>query len=126
MGCAVACVASLLNITYSQAHALFTERENAWTRGFYCSEVVQALAQIGQEWNFKKFDPAEHLPLALRKGTIVFIAANSNYPMGHFLLRKKTGWMNPWSNFPQMIPVEAAIQEDLPGEISYLIFSKQI
>lgn len=122
MGCAVACVASLCNIEYAEALQLFQHPENAWTRGFYCEEVVTALSKFGLKCGFEKFELIKHFKTVHQVGTIVFVGMNPKYPMGHFLLRTQHGWMNPWINFPQMIPVESAFEKNLPGQISFLIF----
>ncbi len=60
--------------------------------------------------------------LALQEGTIVFVHPNAIYTSGHYLLKLEDGWMNPWANFPNMIPVKYAIEETLPGDVSYLIY----
>jgi len=122
LGCSVACVASLCKIKYKEAIQLFKKKEHAWTRGFYCSEVVQALKTAGLNYTFEEFDFYRHSPHVRKTGTIVFIAPNTKYPAGHFLLRLAKGWMNPWSNFPEMKPVRSSIEKFLPGEISYVVY----
>ncbi len=126
MGCAVACVAACCQLQYKEALQLFTHPENAWTRGYYCQEVVQALARAGFHYIYEKFDFEKHIQIILKPGTIVFIERNSKYIAGHYLLRLEKGWMNPWSNFPHMMPVESAIELNLPGPISYVIYEKKI
>lgn len=43
MGCAVACTTYVLNYTYKRALKLYEAPHNAWSRGFYCQEIVKAL-----------------------------------------------------------------------------------
>lgn len=124
LGCAVACVASLCGLTYKDALTLFHSPENAWTRGYYCSEIVAALGRAGIDYVFSTFNSSEHHFLLERTGTIVFLDHSQLFPHGHFLVRGEKSWMNPWSNFPQMIPVKAAFQEKLAGNISYILFPK--
>jgi hypothetical protein len=124
LGCAVACVASLCKMRYQQALELFEVQQHAWTRGFYCSEIVKALANAGLSYAFAEFESKKHSQHITKTGTIVFVAPCSKYPAGHFLLRLKNGWMNPWMNFPRMNDVQAAIEKRLPGKISYLVYAK--
>ena len=121
MGCAVACVASLLQISYQDALKSFSNREHAWTRGFYCRDIVEALQKSGLKYGYTKFEPLLHVGLLFKVGTIAFVGPCEKYPSGHFLLRAATGWMNPWKNFPLMIPIESGIVENLPGEPTYIV-----
>jgi hypothetical protein len=126
LGCAVACVASRAGLEYLEALALFSEPENAWIRGYYGSEVVDALARAGLRYAFDELRSgadATNSARIERPGVIVFVAGTAfSYPMGHYLLRTRSGWMNPWANFPEMIPVRAAIQPALVGSVSHLIY----
>ncbi len=124
MGCAVACVASLCHLRYGRAIELFEFQEHAWTRGFYCNEVVRALANVGLNYAFEEFNSLRHARHLKREGTIVFVAPCAKYPSGHYLLRLAKGWMNPWANFPMMRQVQAAIERKLPGAVSYLVYAK--
>jgi hypothetical protein len=122
MGCAVACVASLKRINYQEALKYFEKKEHAWTRGYYCPEVVEALNKLGFNYKFEETDGVRGQSKMKKIGTIVFISPCTKYPSGHFVLRVKNGWMNPWANFPLMSPVKAAIEKKLAGKISYIIF----
>lgn len=124
LGCAVACVASQCHITYQQALQLFDQPDYSWTRGFYCSEIVRAFAKVNLEYSFEKYEIKKHAFWLEKAGTIVFIAPNAKYPAGHYFLRLPEGWMNPWANFPQMIPVQSALEKNIEGEILYVVFSK--
>lgn len=125
MGCAVACVASLCRVSYREAIELFETPEHAWTRGFYCSEIVKALGRAGFEYSYAEFKSSRHFRRTQRPGTIVFVAPCSKYPAGHFFLRSSEGWMNPWLNYPWMDQVRSAVERHLPGRISYLVYEKE-
>jgi hypothetical protein len=125
MGCAVACVASLCAMKYQQALKLFKKKEHAWTRGFYCGEIVNALEANDLLYVYAKYESRKHARQIQEAGTIVFVAPCTKFPAGHFLLRTEDGWMNPWSNYPLMKPVESAIENKLPGPVSYLVFPNQ-
>lgn len=122
MGCAVACVAYRCGITYEQALTTFLAPEHAWTRGFYCEEVVSALAELQHRYSFSRYHPEEHEKFLNIPGTIIFVDPCERYPSGHFLARGLNQWMNPWSTFPKMTPVEFEFQSGLPGPIGYVIF----
>jgi hypothetical protein len=77
MGCAVACVASRCGLKYSEALKLFSNHHFAWTRGFYCSEIVSALSLAGFNYIYQIFN-AGHKNLLKEKGTIVFVEPSEN------------------------------------------------
>jgi hypothetical protein len=123
MGCAVACVASRCGISYQKALSLFTHKEHAWTRGYYCREVVDAFAKMDLMYGFEEYDSKRNAsPLIKKTGTVVFVGVNKKYPAGHYLLRTQNGWMNPWSNFPQMSDAQSEVCRMLPGKATYLLY----
>ncbi len=118
-GCAVACVAAVLGISYKKAIALFDNPEHAGTRGYHCREVVKALGKAGRHYAYsyvKAGRDAIRLP-----GSIVFIRKSARYPIGHFLARSDGAWMDPWINFPQVNPVRSGFRKMLPGKVNWII-----
>lgn len=124
LGCGVACVASRCGTSYREALEEFSRPENAWTRGYYCPEIVAALKKLGYDYEFAPFNSREHGRLLSRAGTIAFVAPCRQYPAGHFLLRTDKGWMNSWLNYPQMVPVECGFEKKLPGRVTYIVFER--
>jgi hypothetical protein len=122
MGCAVACVASICGLTYQSALQLFDQSHLAWTRGYYCPEIVHALKKANFNYAFKELDTEDFSNELVSSGAIVFVAPNFKYPSGHFLLKTEMGWMNPWSNFPDMNPPKSKYEKNLPGVGSFIIF----
>jgi hypothetical protein len=57
-----------------------------------------------------------------RTGTIVFSRFSQAYPQGHYLVRTKVGWMNPWINYPEIVPARSGITKKLPARATYAIF----
>lgn len=47
MGCGLACVASVVGKSYKETKKLFTNPQFSSTRGFYGSELVEALKKRG-------------------------------------------------------------------------------
>ncbi len=121
-GCAVACVAEYLNVSYKQALDYFEKPQRVMFDGFYCRDVVAALKSAGVNAEF------QYLKLWLRPkiynpGVIVFIARNDNYLVGHYLIRVKGGWMDSWINWPDINSgAKAGLRKRLPGRPIYAIF----
>lgn len=122
-GCAVACVAALLEVSYQCALAHFEHSEYATLRGYYCKEVIAALEHAGVNATLKYVKP-RLIPGLNKPGTIVFVAKGGMYPNGHYLLRLEDGWMNSWVNFPRMEPAQAGMQTELPGRPQFAIFTE--
>ncbi len=120
LGCGVACVADLLGITYVEALKLFKRPQNAWTRGFCCRELVEALENAGVQSEFKTIRNRSD-KLLRAPGTIVFTQFSKANPYGHYLIRVPGGWMNPWVNFPIIAPAKSGIVRRLPARASYAV-----
>ncbi len=125
MGCAIACVAFLLNISYKNAKNMFGHPEHSFTRGFYCGEITRVLNTGSLDYSFSKFKK-EHRKIVDKPNVMVFTERNENYPGGHFLVRTKNSWMNPWINFPHIVPSKSGFQKNLPGKIQWIIYPKNI
>ncbi len=124
MGCGIACVAVALNKSYQSTKKLFDNPECAFTRGYYCRELIKVLNTKFDDYTFAKVNN-ENEKLLGKNGTIVFIERNKNYPSGHYLIKTKKGWMNPWSNFPVISPARSGFQKTLPGKAQWIIFRKK-
>jgi len=122
MGCSVACVASRCRISYQEGLELFSYPQKAWTVGYYCKDVVRALDRFGLKYSFGAFRENGFEDILKKEGTIVFVDPCTEYPAGHYLVRSRSGWMNPWANYPQMIPVESKFQKSLPGRVGWVIY----
>jgi len=120
MGCAVACVAARCGLNYQKGLRLFSRAQNAWTRGYYCGEVVQ-----GFRYRYDPYDHDAHHRFLSRVGTIIFIDPDRSYPVGHYLLRVPEGWMNSWVNCPRILPVQAAVQRKRIGKTSFIIYEAE-
>ena len=120
-GCAVACVASVCGISYATALKLFAHPDYAGYRGYYCPEVVAALQKTGRRYAFRKVTDKDRA-LLRKEGCIVFVLSSTRYPLGHFLLKTRKGWMNPWVNIPAIGDVCAGICSRLPGKAQWVIY----
>ena len=122
MGCGVACVASVLGVSYDQSLQLFGEPKNAWTKGYSCKTIVQALSRGGKKYRFRKAHAKDCEENLTEDGTIVFTDYKGQYPSGHYLVRIKGKWMNPWVNCPDMIPVRAGFVKELPARPIWIFY----
>jgi hypothetical protein len=118
-GCAPACVANKLNISYDSALGLFSDPHRAKLLGYYCRDIVDALANSGVESEYKYIKPRLRKEI-YKLGAIVFVGRSKKYPAGHYLLRTDGGWADPWINFPQK-PRLAGLRKKLPSSPIYLI-----
>lgn len=121
LGCAVACVASLLGTSYKKALKLFSEKSHAYRRGYYCIEICEAIRKGRMKYNFKKITPKTKGLLKKNK-VIVFISPYRKVIAGHFLLKTSRGWMNSWINFPIITPAKAGFQKKIPGKARWVIY----
>lgn len=122
-GCGIACYAFALGITYKQAvSALGKEQANS-TR-FWVKDLTAALNKSGKNYESKHFKPYLHKRLC-REGTIVLIRRSKTYPAGHYLIRYKKHWMDPWINLPDdrnIKNAQSGFRKRLPGSPMYAIF----
>jgi hypothetical protein len=117
MGCGLACVAAIADVSYEDVLELVDE-DKAEETGYYCPDLIDALDEFGLEYEYRRVESAE-----VSRGSIVFVEAEQ-YPHGHFLAKTETGWMNPWSNYPDE-PQEAGFQDELPGRPTWVVEPKQ-
>lgn len=120
LGCGVACVAYLLNLSYKDALQMFPNgKERANTVGFYSKELASKLGEsykVGFAKRNKKF--------IHRSGSIIFMKRGKKYRCGHFMVRSGNQWMDPWINFPSWAP-RAGFRKRLPEQSVYIIFAAQ-
>ncbi|HEB46924.1 MAG TPA: hypothetical protein ENI22_00455 [Candidatus Pacearchaeota archaeon] len=122
MGCGVACVASLLGISYEKALNLFN-KDHTSTKGYYLKDIILALKK--KKLNYQDSKVTNNAKKYLKiPGSIIFIRRSKKYPAGHYLLKTKEGWMNPWINYPKINPAKAGYNRKLPGEAQWILYKK--
>ncbi len=124
LGCAVACIAFVLNISYKNALRLFQDGENRVKSSpdFYCKEIVQVLNKSGLDYSYRYISTKLRHRI-YKQGSIVFIRRSRRYPVGHYLYRVKSAWMDPWINIPST-DRKAGFRKRLPGNPIYAILSE--
>lgn len=120
-GCGVACVASILGVSYAEALRFFQRPRQAGTRGYYCREVVEALKKGGRNYSYN-YLTKKKLFLLKTSRIVIFLRKSKKYPAGHYLTKGNNGkWMDPWINFPEM-PSKSGRRSRLPGKPNYIIY----
>jgi hypothetical protein len=123
LGCGVACVATLLGITYQKALSLFKDgKKRAAKSGFYCKDIVAALERAGLQYEYKYIKPKQ-IKTIYQEGVIVLIKKSQRYPAGHYLVRVGDLWMDSWINYPNINSAKSGFRKKLPGKPIYAIYS---
>ena len=122
MGCGIACTASLLGIGYDKALKLFN-KNHVSTRGYYLKDIVSALKKRRLNYQNSKVNNNTKKYLKI-PGSIVFIKRSKKYPAGHYLLKVKSGWMNPWINYPKINPAKSGFNKKLPEKAQWILYKK--
>jgi hypothetical protein len=124
LGCGIACVAFVTGVSYGTAKGRYFYQRKARACGYLCRDLVRALSTVGRSYDYKYLKSSS----GLKDGTIVFIKRSRQYPAGHYLLKTKRGWMDPWMNFDAEIPeikkARAGFRRRLPGRPIYAVFPK--
>lgn len=122
MGCGIACIASLLRISYIQSEKLFQGGKiKTQKTGLLCREILSVLEKKKLSYVYKYIKP-KYRKYIYKNGTIIFIQRSKKYPFGHYLLRGNNRWMDPWINWPSNIQQsKAGWRKRLPGKPIYMI-----
>jgi len=120
MGCGIACVAYIARKKYDEVLDLF-EKGYAETRGYYCRDLVNALDMLGLKYSYKKATE-KNKSLVRKDESIIFIRRSSKYPEGHYIVKTKIGWMNPWVNFPESNPIKSGFNKRLHGQAQWVLY----
>jgi len=125
-GCSIACLASLLHFSYRKASRHFN-KQRARNGGFYCKKVVEILRKYNKNFSSKYLTPRLRNKI-YQNSTIVYIEKSKKYPAGHYLVRDKNMWMDPWINFQESHDIKKAksgFRKRLPGRPIYAISSNK-
>jgi ABC-type bacteriocin/lantibiotic exporter with double-glycine peptidase domain len=113
MGCGIACVAFVVGKSYKKIFSHDEESRRAWTRGYYCSELVDILKIFGRQYSWRALTrrtKKSEIPI----GSIVFMRRSRQWPEGHYLVKVgENKYMNPWINAPSIKNVRAGFQTSI-------------
>lgn len=123
--CGIACTAFVLGCSEEKALQLFglTPMEASF-RGVFCREIAGVLQTSGRSAHFAYLNSSKRR-MIYQDRTIVYIAKSKQYPVGHYLVRWRGQWMDPWINGvsdPVMRRSKAGWRKRLPGRPIYAVF----
>jgi hypothetical protein len=129
-GCGLACLANLLKSDYDSVKKDWEKDFYKLEKATYVADVVKFLNSRGLNYKSKFFNQnkkyeykkEEAKEFSKIENAIILIFKNEIYPAGHYLLRVKNGWVDPWFNYPSIDNVHAGIRKELPGNVWYVIY----
>jgi len=132
-GCGLACLANLLNQPYDKVKKDFESKFYPIKNGIKIFDIVRYLETKGFFYKSKFFNQnpkhqkttGEEEEFTKIVGSIILIVKNDAYPVGHYLLRVKNGWVDPWYNFPSIDNVHAGIRTKLPNNAWYVLYPRK-
>lgn len=128
-GCGIASLANLLDKDYSLVKKDFEKKFYTIERGIKMFDIVNYLKTKNINYKSKFFNQNKKYEFNKKEGSkyskiigsITLIAKNKKYPIGHYLLRVKNGWVDPWYNLPDK-DIKAGIRKKLPGNPWYVLY----
>lgn len=129
-GCGIACVVNLLGRPYEDVKKIFEKNFYNIGRGIKIFDLAKFLNSFGYNYSFKFFNHNAFNSIEANKYSsilysITLIQKNETYPVGHYLLKVKEGWVDSWINYPSIDNVHAGIRDVLPGNPWYVIYPKK-
>jgi hypothetical protein len=124
-GCGLACFAFVNNCTYKEALTLIG-RETSVKHGWKPSDLVDELSKSG--FNYKNNYVRNKIGNDFSKNTIVLLERSTDYPVGHYLVKYKDGWMDPWINLPtssNITDARSGFRSELPGKPLYALILQE-
>ena len=122
-GCGVACVAFILEKSYADAKKRYFRGNDLKSVGLFCRDLVKALKKGGRGYDFKKVKGK----IRFKVGDIVFVKRSKRFPAGHYLIKVKEGWMDPWMNFSvkefDIKKAKSGLRKKLPGKAEWVVFT---
>lgn len=122
LGCGIACVAYVCNTSYKTAkRKFFKGLGDSNNTGYLCKDMVKALSMAGKKYHYRYIKRKQKF----KENTIVFLRRSKRYPVGHYIVKTKNGWMDPWINFkvdnPNINEANSGFRRRLPEKAIYAI-----
>ncbi len=121
LGCGIACVAFILDKNYTDTKKYFKGLGDVNKTGYLCRDLVRVLAKKDLNYDYHYLKRR----ITFKEGTIVFIKRSKRYPVGHYLVKAKNGWMDPWINFDSqsfdLKKAKSGFRKKLSGKAIYAI-----
>lgn len=129
-GCGIACLANLLNKDYQTVKKDFENKFYKIDRGIKVFDMANYLNDLGKNYKTKFFNTNKEFTqkdfnsFSKIEGSITLIRKSNKYPVGHYLLRVKEGWVDSWFNLPSINNVYADVRKTLPEDPWYIVYPK--
>jgi hypothetical protein len=128
-GCGIATISNLVNKPYDKVKSDFEKKFYSIKKGIKVFDMVKYLNGLGLKYelkffnqNPKHFNKLEADNYSKIKGSITLIFKSGKYPVGHYLLRTKVVWIDPWFNLPNIDNMKAGVRKTLPTNAWYVIY----
>lgn len=128
-GCGIACLANLLDKPYDKVKQDFEKKFYPINKGIKVFDMVRYLNGLGAKYelkffnkNPKHFNKIEASKFSKIPNSFTLITKSSKYPVGHYLLRTKMGWVDSWINLPSIDNVKSGVRKSLPTNPWYVIY----
>lgn len=129
-GCGIACLANLLNKPYDWVKNDFEKKFYTIENGVKIFDIVNYLKTHNREYQSKffnrnkrhKVNKSEADKFSKIEDSMTLIIKSAKYPVGHYLLRTKKGWIDPWYNLPSIDNVRPGIRKKLPDDPWYVLY----
>lgn len=133
-GCGIACIAYICEIDYNEAQQSMLHPDKAQTVGYRCKALCDALNRICEEKKVEKIWRTKYVGRTrnpnIPDDSIVYINKNNKYKYGHYMVKTKYGYMNPFANLDKVNGdsrfATAKYESELYGIISLIITNKDI
>lgn len=129
-GCGIACISNLLDKPYDWVKKDFESKFYTIEKGVKIFDMVKYLKTHNFDYVSKFFNHNKKYKISIEQagkfsgieGSITLILKNNKYPIGHYLLRIKNGWVDPWYDYPSIDKVKAGIRKKLPNDPWYVLY----
>lgn len=126
-GCGIACLANLLKKDYDVIKKDFEKKFYSIDKGINIADMVRYLKihkhdYTSKFFNTKTYDAHEAKKYSTIEGSVTLIIKSKKYPVGHYLLRVKDGWVDSWYNLPSIDNVHARLRKNLPDNPWYVLY----
>lgn len=100
MGCGIACVAYVRDISYKEAKNLFDCPNKASTKGYTIKHINNALFKFGLNYKSKYIGRVE--VYEIKDKSLVYFKKCYNFPYGHYMVKTELGYMDPFINLREV------------------------
>lgn len=133
-GCGIACISNLLNKPYDSIKKDFENKFYTIEKGIKIFDIVKYLKTHHFDYASKFFNQNKKYKISVKEadrfskieGSITLIVKNNKYSIGHYLLRVRSGWVDPWYNFPSIDKVRAGVRKKLPNNPWYVLYPIEV